>query len=297
MVKTFDMPANVKKGLKVFHLMCVALIGGASFLMLVFFYLKNLQPSRIAAYDMTAMVLLNTIMPYPFYGVFLSSMTYSLFTNWGFSRHPWIVIKWGALVVLFLLVWFWGGPSIGAMASLSDIGLDDPARLSLYGEHAFSAGLFLWTLAASVILIMILSVVKPFKKREPRFLFPRTPLAVLLSLATIGGLVYQVTSEMEYQRARTLPVKNIDLAKIGDGAYGGHYQYGYFDYGVQVTVSGARIAEIKALTDRNVSYMTFAKAVFDRMIRQQKVDVDAVAGATTTSKALIKAVENALEGR
>jgi len=40
--------------------------------------------------------------------------------------------------------------------------------------------------------------------------------------------------------------------------------------------------------------VTYAEGVFTKIVKQQKVDVDVVTGATTTSKAFMKAAENAL---
>jgi uncharacterized protein with FMN-binding domain len=72
----------------------------------------------------------------------------------------------------------------------------------------------------------------------------------------------------EVKAVRALPIDHVDLAKVRDGTYQGDFAYGGFDYQVQVTVAGHQI--------------------------KQKNDVDAVSGATTTSKALLKAIERAL---
>jgi uncharacterized protein with FMN-binding domain len=46
--------------------------------------------------------------------------------------------------------------------------------------------------------------------------------------------------------------------------------------------------------NRTTKYARMAEAVVKNILDQQKNDVDVVSGATTTSKALLKTVENAL---
>jgi len=62
---------------------------------------------------------------------------------------------------------------------------------------------------------------------------------------------------------------------------------------VEVTVYGGRITEIKILEHKTERGQA-AEAVIDQIISKQKVDVDAVSGATNSSMVLKKAVENAL---
>ena len=73
--------------------------------------------------------------------------------------------------------------------------------------------------------------------------------------------------------------------------------YGGFTYEVEVQVTGHEIKNITITRNRTTSHAQKAEGVVSRILEQQKNDVDAVSGATTTSKALLKAVENALEGK
>jgi uncharacterized protein with FMN-binding domain len=64
---------------------------------------------------------------------------------------------------------------------------------------------------------------------------------------------------------------------------------------VDVEVKGNKIITITGVDNRKSPYVTYAEGVFRKIVREQRIDVDAVTGATTTSKAFMKAVENALE--
>ncbi len=63
-----------------------------------------------------------------------------------------------------------------------------------------------------------------------------------------------------------------------------------------MTVKDHKIAGIKMITNRNTAYAKKAEGVIQKILEKQSPNVDTVSGASTTSKAILKAVENALEG-
>ena len=67
---------------------------------------------------------------------------------------------------------------------------------------------------------------------------------------------------------------------------------------VAVTVSDSKIVsiEIQSASGEGASYLSQAKAVIDRIISQQSLNVDTVSGATYSSRGIIRAVRNALTG-
>jgi len=91
-----------------------------------------------------------------------------------------------------------------------------------------------------------------------------------------------------------MPIDHVDLAKVRDGTYQGDFAYGGFDYQVQVIVTGHQITDIAVVKNRSTRHAKMAEGVVRRILAQQRNDVDAVSGATTTSKALLMAVERAL---
>lgn len=86
-----------------------------------------------------------------------------------------------------------------------------------------------------------------------------------------------------------------DLSKLHDGTYHGESVFGGFTYKVDIIVVNHSITDIKIISNRKVSYARFAEGVMPRILKAQNANVDAITGATTTSKALMKAVENALK--
>ena len=59
-------------------------------------------------------------------------------------------------------------------------------------------------------------------------------------------------------------------------------------------VADNRIAQIKVRKNRDTKHAKKAEGVIERVLEAQTPNVDASTGATTTSKALLKAIENGL---
>ncbi|MGB3111376.1 MAG: FMN-binding protein, partial [Candidatus Omnitrophota bacterium] len=62
----------------------------------------------------------------------------------------------------------------------------------------------------------------------------------------------------------------------------------------EVRVRDHRITDIKVFEDRESEYVEQAKGVTKNVIKEQSLKVDTVTGATITSRAILKAIENAL---
>lgn len=118
-------------------------------------------------------------------------------------------------------------------------------------------------------------------------------LIVLFLIALIGTAVY-VKSVADYKRAvKETSLDDIDISRISDGTYIGEYDVNFIYAKVEVTVQNGRITDIVLLEHKNERGKS-AEIITDRIIEQQKTDVDAVSGATNSSVVIKKAVENAL---
>ncbi|MDD3095996.1 MAG: FMN-binding protein, partial [Candidatus Marinimicrobia bacterium] len=82
-----------------------------------------------------------------------------------------------------------------------------------------------------------------------------------------------------------------------NGNYRGNFSYGDFTCVVEEFVSNTRIETINILENRDSEYAKMAEGVAEKVLRRQGNDVDVVSAATATSKALLKAVENALRSQ
>lgn len=122
--------------------------------------------------------------------------------------------------------------------------------------------------------------------------------SIILALTLVAVLI---SWEFYFKRMREigkLSIGHVDTASVADGIHSGHFETPYKTYRVNVSVINHEITRIEVEPgDRFWSYFdNEAKAVGKQVIRRQCTDVDVVSGATITSKAILKAIENALLG-
>jgi uncharacterized protein with FMN-binding domain len=84
-----------------------------------------------------------------------------------------------------------------------------------------------------------------------------------------------------------------DLHKVKDGSYIGEYRSGPVRVKANVLVKNGAITEVKILEHIN-GRGGKAEAITDSIIEEQSLGVDAISGATLSSKVILKAVEIAL---
>lgn len=97
----------------------------------------------------------------------------------------------------------------------------------------------------------------------------------------------------EEQILSTLQVKRIDLSGKKDGSYAGAYQLPLKSARVRVVIQNGKIMDIELLEHSHGPGHS-GEGVIASVLRQQSLQVDAVSGATKSSMAILKAIENAL---
>ncbi len=100
-----------------------------------------------------------------------------------------------------------------------------------------------------------------------------------------------------YKMIRNMKINEIDLSNIKDGSYKGDFNYGSFTYEVLVIIENHKYKEIKVLKNRDTKHAKKAEKIVDKVLEKQKIDIDAKTGATTTTKAFLKAIENAISNK
>lgn len=134
-------------------------------------------------------------------------------------------------------------------------------------------------------------------KRKGKFKMVITVIVVLVVLlaAVMGGGVLYTAGE--HKEAKDLPIAAIDFKNLNDGTFIGEYEGGMKKWRtnkVQVTVSSGKVTEIKVLEQKYDLKPDFTNKLYDRVMDAQSLQVDTISGATLTSKACLKSVENAL---
>ena len=96
---------------------------------------------------------------------------------------------------------------------------------------------------------------------------------------------------------KSLSARTPNLALISNGVYRGHYNVSSTPVKttLDVTIQNHRITNIHILEHSCSSIGKKAEKITDLVIEHQKLDIDVISGATISSKAILKAVENALQ--
>ena len=90
-------------------------------------------------------------------------------------------------------------------------------------------------------------------------------------------------------------LNGINLVNIPDGSYVGSYNFIRWSNTVMVHVNNNKITAIEIEKDMLIPVPDCSTQVFNRVIAAQDTMVDAVSGATVSSMAYLKAVEDALD--
>lgn len=116
-------------------------------------------------------------------------------------------------------------------------------------------------------------------------------LGVIVILAA-GTFVF-MTSGMS--QVKSASVDTVSPSAVADGAYQGKYSNGRWSNEVQVTVKDHKITQISVVKDQLAKMPLVQAGVIGSILEKQSLNVDIVSGATITTKAYVKAVENALK--
>ena len=132
---------------------------------------------------------------------------------------------------------------------------------------------------------------------------PLLGVLALLGVALVGCVGWSAEGRASY--LASIPVTNPDLASIADGTYNGTYTLklppggiaAYKSLSVDVSVQGGAMISIAILNPTALASGSFYDTIVageGGVIARQSLDVDAVTGASYSSKAFLKAVEDAL---
>jgi uncharacterized membrane protein len=166
------MPKIGAKGLrwlKGFHLIAVSCwIGGAVALLLLYFLKHDVTDGgiwyginqSIHHVDMAVVVIPGA------FGCLLTGLIFSIFSNWGFFRHNWLIYKWIVTVTAIIFGTFWLGPWETRMMELSGL-----LGISAVGNDAYlyhqRMNLIFGTIQCLVLMVTVsISIFKPWKKKK-----------------------------------------------------------------------------------------------------------------------------------
>lgn len=92
----------------------------------------------------------------------------------------------------------------------------------------------------------------------------------------------------------SLEVGKVEMNNVQDGTYRGEYASGPVEVVVDVVVKDYVIKDIDILKHQN-GLGKKAEIITEEIVRAQSLEVEAISGATYSSRVIIKAVETALQ--
>jgi len=226
--------------------------------------------------------------------VLVTGLYFSLYTPWGLVRRWWILGKWIGLALLGLGIPFVATPAINALAAQADVALAtgvSSAGLELLDSRALTV----LTIELAVILsLFALSTWRPVRETGWRWEEKRLVrvLAVVLAGVTIG---LSIMISLRLERARRQPLEVSSAAGLTDGWYGAKINWLGTRIGVEAEVVQGRISRLRITDQPAGRYPELATLVVPRVESAGSLEVDAISGATTSSRAILTAASRALE--
>lgn len=91
---------------------------------------------------------------------------YGIFTNWGFFKHRWIIVKWIVSIVVILVGTFYYSPLLEQSLEIADrtreAALHNPIVISNMTQTFICASIQ----GISITILVVISVFKPWKKKK-----------------------------------------------------------------------------------------------------------------------------------
>ena len=148
-------------------------------------------------------------------------------------------------------------------------------------------------IVAMILMVLIIALGHMIKDKKVRIWWHRM-LSLLLTIFVVVHMVWYFVDFNEYQQnIMSIEIEDMELSGTTDGIYEGEYDAGYIYAKVRVEVADGKILSIDLLEHRNERGKK-AERIIPDILKNQKLQVDAVSGATNSSKVIKKAIENAL---
>ena len=117
----------------------------------------------------------------------------------------------------------------------------------------------------------------------------------ILLLAVVGLTMMNCKSMKEYkERVAAIEIENVDLQKVADGEYTGDFDAIFVKATVKVVVKDHKIEAIELIQHDNGRGAN-AEVIPDNVVKAQSLLVDTISGATSSSKVILEAIEQALK--
>lgn len=121
-------------------------------------------------------------------------------------------------------------------------------------------------------------------------------IAILLFviIGSIAGIIIASKVKNFEVYMEQIEIQDVDISSINDGTYTGISDAGVIKVKVEVTVNDHIIKSIKLLEHKSGKGKE-AERIIDDIVKEQKITVDAISGATLSSRVIQDAVQKAFD--
>ena len=120
-------------------------------------------------------------------------------------------------------------------------------------------------------------------------------IGIVLVIGLGIGAKFLLDVNAYQEKIAAMEIQDVDMSSVPDGTYEGSYDADLIKVKVAVEVKDHSITNIELLRHENGKGGP-AEAVIPEVIETQSLQVDAVSGATNSSKVILKSIEIAIEG-
>lgn len=119
---------------------------------------------------------------------------------------------------------------------------------------------------------------------------------IIFGVMCFFAVIIIMASIFAAQVIKKIEIKNVELSTIKDGNYIGEFSNSPVQAKVEVIVKDNKITTINLL-EHNYMLGKKGETIIDEVLTKQTLNVDMKTGATVSSMTIVKAIENALEGK
>jgi len=161
--------AKGQKWLKCFHIFFASLwVGGAVAINIMNFILKATDGMQLYGINISMKLVDDWIIIPGALGSLITGILYAIFTNWGWFKHNWIIVKLVINIFGVIFGTFWLGPWLNLLPELAK-----SEGLSALSNEMYIHNLkmlYVWGpfQTCTIVFALFISVLKPWKKKKVR---------------------------------------------------------------------------------------------------------------------------------
>jgi uncharacterized protein with FMN-binding domain len=118
-------------------------------------------------------------------------------------------------------------------------------------------------------------------------------IGIVIVIIIVFFITFAIYMNIGQKEVTAVKINYINLNNVKDGKYIGEFNGYRWSNTVEVTVLDNKITDITFIKGQVFRDKEFEDKLISEVIEKQSIDVDTISGATISSKAILKAIDNA----